>query len=178
MRNNLQPKCRMPWERAGVTLQGPGLSNCASLFNRLFCISTQFIHYCAFLPPSTVGTEQPLLQHSTVVQGVLASPPCNQGPLPPTAATATAHLRKTRHFVALQLYPIIGNGLLQLHCDLCTVPVSQLVENAPPQSLCSQHQASGSTLTVSMNVDVDCFNICPKIEFRQVFRIIGHRLAC
>ena len=51
MRNNLQPKCRMPWERAGVTLQGPGLSNCASLFHRLFCFSTHFTHYCAFLPP-------------------------------------------------------------------------------------------------------------------------------
>ena len=145
MRNNLQPKCRMPWERAGVTLQGPGLSNCASLFNRLLCFCIHFIYTVIAVqvlsyPPSTVGTGQPLLQHSTVVQGaagqgVLASPPCNQGPLPPTAATATAHLRKTRHFVALQIYPIIGNGLLQLHYDLCTVPVSQLVVHAPPQSL-------------------------------------------
>ena len=44
----------MPWERAGVTLQGPGLSNCASLLNRLLCFSIHFIHCyssaSAFLP--------------------------------------------------------------------------------------------------------------------------------
>ena len=55
MRNNLQPKCRMPWERAGVTLQSPGLSNCASLKNRQLCFSIHFIHCyssaSAFLPP-------------------------------------------------------------------------------------------------------------------------------
>ena len=31
-------------------------------------------------------------------------------------------------YKALQLYSINGNDQLQLHCDLCTVPVSQLVE--------------------------------------------------
>ena len=63
-------------------------------------------------PPFTVGTEQPLLQHSTVVQGaaghgVLASPPCNQGPLPPTAATATAHL----HICAKQGHQALKNAI-------------------------------------------------------------------
>ena len=55
MRNNLQPKCRMPWERAGVTLQGPDLSNRASLKNRLLCFSIYLIHCyssaSAFLSP-------------------------------------------------------------------------------------------------------------------------------
>ena len=55
MRNNLQPKCRMPWERAGVTLQGPDLSNRASLKNRLLSFSIYLIHCyssaSAFLSP-------------------------------------------------------------------------------------------------------------------------------
>ena len=63
-------------------------------------------------PPFTVGTEQPLLQDCTVVQGtagqgVLASPPYNQGPLPPTAATATAHL----HICAKQGRQALKNAI-------------------------------------------------------------------
>ena len=121
----------MPWERAGVTLQGPGLSNCASLFNRLLCFSIHFIHCyssaSAFLPPSTVGTGQPLLQHSTVVQGtagqgVLAPPPCNQGPLPSTAATATAHL----HICAKQGHQALKNAIQSFAAlfDQCKWPTS------------------------------------------------------
>ena len=118
MRNNLQPKCRMPWERAGVTLQSPGLSNRAFLFNRLLCFSIHFIHCyssaSAFLSPlhcwnraAPTATFYCCAGRSRAEQGVLAPPPCNQGPLPLTAATATAHL----HICAKQGHQALNTKL-------------------------------------------------------------------
>ena len=158
----------MPWERAGVTLQGPGLSNSASLFNRLLCFSIHFIHCyssaSAFLPPYTVVTRQPLLQHSTVVQGTAGQGkvfwhhrPAIKGHCPPLlqqllhicTSVQNKATKLSMQYKAPQLYSINGNGLLQLHCDLCTVPVSQLVVHAPLQSL----QSASSVWFYC-----DCFN--------------------
>ena len=68
----------------------------------------------------------------------------------------SAHLCKTRppssqkcNTKLSSLNSINANDQLQLHCDLCTVPVSQLVGNAPPQSLQS---------TSSIWLNCDCFN--------------------
>ena len=154
MRNNLQPKCRMPWERAGVTLQGPGLSNCASLLNRLLCFSIHFIQ--CYSSASAFLSPLPLLEQGNpycniqllcrAQQGKVFwhHRPAIKGHCPPllqqllhicTSVQNKATKLSKMQYKALQLYSINANDQLQLHCDLCTVPVSQLVENAPPQSL-------------------------------------------
>ena len=133
MRNNLQPKCRMPWERAGVTLQGPGLSNCASLFNRLLCFSIHFIHYCAFLPPlhcwnraAPTATFYCCTGRSRARCSGITAPHC---------CNSYCTSAQNKALCSLQLYSINGNDELQFHCDFCTVPISQPVVHAPPQSL-------------------------------------------
>ena len=134
---------------------------CAFLFTLYTVIAVQVLSH----PPSTVGTGQPLLQHSTIVQGTAGQGkvfwhhrPAIKGHCPPllqqllhicTSVQNKATKLSKMQYKALQLYSINANDQLQLHCDLCTVPVSQLVENAPPQSLQS---------TSSVWFNCDCFN--------------------